>query len=312
MTIRTFQAGDDVAQVSIYNEAGADLPKFKPATIDEVRRRCRAPDFDPTTRFYAVVNDRPVGYIMFQPNGRLGFPWCRRGHEQQAEALLEHALTAMKQRGLRRAFSAYRGDWPLQRDFLIRHGFEQTHEMINYALDLVEMPTPAARPSAMISPLKPEDIPTILALGQGVLRITDSIELENYFFHNPYFPPDAAFVLRSKSDEVPVAIGMLVTHQSYAHPKQIDAAMPCFRLGAFGTEGMTTKRVNGLFSFLALDNRDLTPCGLDLLGYATNRLQATEVETFAAQVPSHAEHLVRFYKSLFRRQGSFPIFERDL
>jgi len=28
MTIRTYQPGDDVAQVSIYNEASADLPKF--------------------------------------------------------------------------------------------------------------------------------------------------------------------------------------------------------------------------------------------------------------------------------------------
>src|SRR5262249_51646942 len=34
MTIRTFQPGDDAVQVSIYNEAAADLPKFKPATID--------------------------------------------------------------------------------------------------------------------------------------------------------------------------------------------------------------------------------------------------------------------------------------
>ena len=35
MTIRTFQPGDDVAQVGIYNEAAGDLPKFKPATLDE-------------------------------------------------------------------------------------------------------------------------------------------------------------------------------------------------------------------------------------------------------------------------------------
>ncbi|MFO0846564.1 MAG: hypothetical protein U0797_30050 [Gemmataceae bacterium] len=105
---------------------------------------------------------------------------------------------------------------------------------------------------------------------------------------------------------------MLVTNAAYAHPKQLDAGMPCFRLGAFGTEGMTTKRVNGLFSFLAADGRDLSPCALDLLGYATNRLGETDVETFAAQVPSDAEHLARFYTSLFRRQGSFPVFEREL
>ena len=57
MEIRTFRPGDDAAQVSIYNEAAADLPKFKAATLDEVRRRSRAAEFDPSTRFVAVVID---------------------------------------------------------------------------------------------------------------------------------------------------------------------------------------------------------------------------------------------------------------
>ena len=89
MTIRTFQPGDEVAQVSIYNEAAGDLPKFKPATLDEVRRRLRDPDFDPATRFYAVADGRPVGYATFQPSGRVSFPWCRKGHEALAEPLLD-------------------------------------------------------------------------------------------------------------------------------------------------------------------------------------------------------------------------------
>ena len=33
----------------------------------------RAPDFDPATRFYAVANGRPVGYINYQLNGRISF-----------------------------------------------------------------------------------------------------------------------------------------------------------------------------------------------------------------------------------------------
>ena len=60
MTIRTFQPGDEIAQVSIYNEAAASLPKFTPATVDEVRRRIRAVDFDPSTRFYAIEDGVPV------------------------------------------------------------------------------------------------------------------------------------------------------------------------------------------------------------------------------------------------------------
>ncbi|MFO0846565.1 MAG: GNAT family N-acetyltransferase [Gemmataceae bacterium] len=162
MTIRTFQAGDDVAQVSIYNEAGAALPHFKPATVDDVRRRCRAPDFDPGTRFYAAPNGRPVGYVMFQPNGRVGFPWCRKGHEALAEPLLERALDAMRQRGLTRAFTAHRADWPAQHEFFLARGFRPKREMVNYVLDLVEMPTPAARPSSNIGPLRPADLPALL------------------------------------------------------------------------------------------------------------------------------------------------------
>ena len=42
------------------------------------------------------------------------------------------------------------------------------------------------------------------------------------------------------------------------------------------------------------------------------RLRQTEVSHLAAQVPSDAPHLLRFYQRLFRRQGSFPILERTL
>jgi hypothetical protein len=188
MTIRTFQPGDDIAQVSIYNEAAADLPKFKPATLDEVRRRCRDADFDPGTRFYAIPAGRPVGYASFQHNGRISFPWCRKGHEALAEPLLDSVLATMRQRGMRRAFAAYRSDWPVQRDFFLEHGFTQTREMINYVLDVVEMPTPAARTSSIgITPVTPADLPAVLELGSGVLRISDRAQLEAVLFRNPYF-----------------------------------------------------------------------------------------------------------------------------
>jgi hypothetical protein len=118
--------------------------------------------------------------------------------------------------------------------------------------------------------------------------------------------------MRGRSDGRPLAAALLVANPAYADPRQLDSAMPCFRLGAFGTEGLTTKRVNGLFSLLAADGRDVSPLGLDLLGHAALRLQDTEVESLAAQVGSDVPHLVRFYKQYFRRQGAFPIYERSL
>src|SRR5712671_4985841 len=111
MTIRTFQPGDELAQVSIYNEAAGSLTKFKPATVDEIRRRVRAADFDPGSRFYAIEDGVPVGYATFQPNGRISYPWCRKGKEEWAAPLFARLLETMKERGMSRAWAAYRGDW---------------------------------------------------------------------------------------------------------------------------------------------------------------------------------------------------------
>ena len=144
------------------------------------------------------------------------------------------------------------------------------------------------------------------------MRVPSSAELERYLFHNPYFTPEALFALRNQADGSASAVGILVTSPTYGNPKQVDPFMPCFRLGAFGTEGMQVKRLNGLFSFLAKGDRDVTSLGLDLMTQAAGRLQETDLECIAAQVPSDAPHLLRFYQRMFRRQGSFPVFERAL
>jgi hypothetical protein len=311
-TIRTFTAGDDAARVGIFNEAAVGLPKFKPALLDEIRRRNHAPDFDPNSQFFALVNGRPMAYALFQSNGRVSYPWCRKGHEALAEPLFERVLHDLKARGVKKAFAAYRGDWPVTRDFFLAHGFRHTHDMVNFVLDLADMPTPAAGAALTIAPLTREDLPGVIALAPGALRSSDPDFLERHFLYNPYFPPDAAFVLRGRGEGQVAAAGMLIANPAYADPYQLDAAMPCFRLGAFGTEGMTTKRINGLFSFLVPDGREVNPRGLDLLGYAAQALGDTDVATVAAQVSSAVPHLLRFYERYFRKQGSFPIFERDL
>src|SRR5262245_55319549 len=139
MAIRTFRLGDEVAQVGIYNEAAGELPKFKPATLDEVRRRNAAGDFDPATRFYAEVNGRVVGYAVFHTNWRVSFPWCRKGQEGQAEPLFSAVLQAMQARGMRQAFAAYRGDWPTVSDFFTARGFRLAREMVNFVIDLADL-----------------------------------------------------------------------------------------------------------------------------------------------------------------------------
>ena len=313
MNIRTYRPGDEAAQTAIYNEAAADLPRFKPASLEEVNRRHRARDFDPDARFFAEVDGRPVGYATFHANGRVNFPWCRTGHEQAAGPLFQRILQAMRDRRLKSAFAAYRSDWTAQKDFFQAHGFELVREMVNFVLDPADMPTRPGRRSNPLTALRREDIPALFEMGANVIRSPTPQELEQHLFKNPYFPPDSLFVLRSRTDDSPLAVGILVTDLTYADPNQVDAAMPCFRLGAFGTEGMQTKRLNGLFSFLSKDQRSVSPLALDLLGHATFQLEeAGGGGSLAAQVPSDVSYLLRFYHSYFRRQGSFPIFERAL
>jgi hypothetical protein len=311
MTIRTYQPRDEVAQVAVYNEAAAKLPKFKPATVEETRRRCLALDFDPDTRFYAEEAGQVVGYMTFYANGRVSYPWCRPGHEAQAEPLFEHVLAAMRARGMSTAFAAYRADWPEPLRFFEACGFTRRREMLNFLLDLIDLPTPAAPLRKATRPLRREDVPAVLATGAGIVRARTAPELERHLFENPYFPAESAFVLPG-AGPTPAAVAVLVDNPAYADPTQIDSAMPCFRLGAFGTEGMQTKRIHGVFSFLAADDRQLIPRGLDLLGHSAFRLDRSETSIVAAQVPSDATHLVGFYERFFRKQGSFPILERAL
>jgi len=312
VTIRPFQPGDEPTQAAIYNTAAAALPKFKPGGVQEVQRRTRARDFDPTSRFYAEVGGKVVGYSTIQPNGRVGYPWCLPGHEQHAEPLFAAALAGLKQRGVKRAFAAYRGDWPAINQFFLERGFRQAREMVNFLMNFRDMPTPAARPASTITPVTPADLPAIQALGTGVLRVATAAELEQHWFSNPYFRPEVLFALRSRPT-APAAVGILIDEPTYADPRALDSDMPCFRLGAFGTEGMTAKRIKGLFSFLAADDRSLPGLGMDLLGHAANRLRIDDdLECFAAQVPSDAPGLLAFYQRHFQRQGGFPVLEREL
>jgi hypothetical protein len=311
VTIRPYQTGDEHSQVAIYNAAAASLPKFKPATLPEVQRRIRTRDFDPGTRFYAEANGKVVGYCTIQPNGRISYPWCLPGHEAHAEPLLRAALAGLAQRGVQRPFTAYRGDWPAINQFFLDHGFRQAREMVSFVLNFLDMPTPSVRPANAISPLQRTDVPAVLALGAGVLQLTNAQALEKYLFANPYFPASALFALRSAPGSAPLAVGIFVTEATYADPRVIDANMPCFRLGAFGSEGMSTKRVKGLFSFIARPDRALPGYGMDLLGYAATHVGIDEdLECCATQVPSDAPALLSFYQRFFQRQGSFPVLER--
>jgi hypothetical protein len=313
VSIRTFERGDEAVQVAIYNEGAGRLPRFKPANVEEVSRRAGAPEFDPSARFFALEGGQAVAYAAFNSNGRVSYPWCRKGHEHLAGPLFQHAMEEMANRGCRKAFAAYRADWPEVINFFRQRGFTVAREMVNFILDMVDLPTIPARTNTSVTALKRADVPAIFKLAPHVICCESPAELERHLFDNPHFPPTSVFVLRSGSGDALRGVGILVRNASFADPKAVDANMPCFRLGAFGTEGMQTKRINGLFSFLCRDDAQCGGIVVDLMEHASSLAQDYEdIATLAAEVPSTAPNWLRFYEMNWRRQGSFPVLERKL
>ena len=58
-----------------------------------MKRRTRARGFDPAARFYAEENGQIVGYCVLEPDqGRISYPWCKKGFESAAPLLFDAAL----------------------------------------------------------------------------------------------------------------------------------------------------------------------------------------------------------------------------
>jgi hypothetical protein len=311
VNIRTFQPGDERTQAVLYNVAAFAMPGFRPATEDDVRKRTRARGFDPDTRFYAEEGGQVVGYCTLDPaQQRVSAPWCKPGFEAAGPPLFEAVLVAARERGLAKVLAAYRRDWEPVIEFLAGNGFVQVREVINYLTDPVDLPTVATRAGPSVRRLRPADLPAVAELGQGVIRLPAD-KLERHFFANPYIPAEAFLVLVGRDSETLAAVGLGLESSVYADVKAVDPLAPCWRLGAFGSEGLATKRVNGLFSFVAKPE-NAVPAGLGLLSEASQEMTEGTVTTIAAQCPSDAAHLVGFYARYFREQGRFPVFERTL
>ncbi|MGE3807405.1 MAG: hypothetical protein AB7K24_22295 [Gemmataceae bacterium] len=310
MKIRTFKPGDESTQAALFNEAAAHLPKYKAASADDIKRRTQDQDYDPSTHLFAEEGGQVVGYCSFLTNGRIGYPWCKKGQEAAAAPLFQAALAGMKQRGLTTAFAAYRADWKEILTFFEQQGFQKVRDVVNYLLDLLDMPTRSTGPIGL-QPLTLADLPALVQMAPKALRTHDLAALEKHYFHNPYFQPDSTFVLRAR-DGTPAGIGILIQNSDYAEPRSVDANMPCFRLGSFGSEGLPAKRMDGLFSLLTSDKKESTAQALALLEHAAQKQEDRDESTLVAQCYSDAGHLASFYNRYFRKQGSFPVYEKKL
>lgn len=312
MKIRTFQPGDERTQAAIFNAAAFALPGFKPALEEDVKKRTRARGFDPATRFYAVDGGQVLGYCTIEPaQGRISFPWCKKGFESAAGTLLDSALQSARERGLTSVFTAYRRDWEPVLGYFESKGFQKSREIVNFTTSPLDLPTIANRGGIPIRRLQRGDIPALAEMGRGLLRLPVE-KLESYFFANPYYPVEAIKVLEDRGGGPPVAIGIGLESPTWADAKNVDPFAPCFRMGAFGTEGLHAKRVNGLFSYLVSKPEHALPAGLAMLNDASQEMTEGSVSTICGQCPTDVPHLLTFYMRYFKEQGRFPIYERTL
>jgi hypothetical protein len=309
MIIRNCLPGDAEHEARVYNSVASRLPGFSPITSEEVRRATGCRGVEAGTRFYAEESGTVVGFAWFEPSGRVHFPWCLPGHERMAHPLMASVFRALGERRVVRAFAACRGDWADQIEFFEDHGFDQVREMVNFTQSIGDLPTMFQRPGLDVGPIRPSDLPGIEALVPGLLRLHGA-PLARHLIDNPNLPGDALYVLRK--DGVPRGVGLLVDDVAFADVETLDARSPIFRFGAFGTEGLPTKKVNGLFSFLAAAGKEAQLIGQDLLWYGTSRMETNTFEMLAAQVPSDVPHLLNFYERYFQKQGSFPVLEREV
>jgi ribosomal protein S18 acetylase RimI-like enzyme len=308
MQIRTYQPGDEQVQAEIYNAATQALPKFKPATAEEIARRYRAGDPDPQARFYAVAGGQVVGYIVFNANGRLSYPWCLPHAQAARQPLLEAALAEMHRRGLPEAWAAYRADWAEPLAFLKEHGFQAVREMVNYIAPLSRLPADPVPADLSLGPLGPAEVAQARELWGSLFATADVSRLKAFYLKNEYFTPASGFIVRDARTGRLLGLALAITDPRYADPTLVDPAMPCFRLGTLGTETERHKRINGLFSCAFADER----AGTVLLTEAARRFAAAGLAHAAAQAPSDQPALVAFYDRSFQRQGSFPILARRL
>ena len=153
-----------------------------------------------------------------------------------------------------------------------------------------------------------DDLAQLAAVAPRFFSGIEPHSLEAFFWENPHYNfSESLFSLKERRTGRVLGACLLVISDRFADPGKIDAAMPCFRLGAFGTERERHKRVNGLFSCVFADEAEGE---LLLAAPDWERARRAGLTHVATQAPSDAVALCAFYDRIFQRQGAFPILSR--
>jgi mycothiol synthase len=134
LKIRAFVQGEDEAiWLTMRNESFTEYDDFRPGTMEDIKIWEKSPEFDPVGLYIAEVEDKPVGCIQAhvdrERKEKKGFvqglcvipAYRRRGI---GRALLETALSSLRERGMETAQAWSRDDKPAAKHLLESIGFQ--------------------------------------------------------------------------------------------------------------------------------------------------------------------------------------------
>ncbi len=312
-TIRSFTTGDDAARVGIFNEAAAGLPKFKPATLDEIRRRTHGRDFDPAD---AVLRrgQRAAAGIRYVSDQRARF--ASPGAARAANASPNRCSSASSgdedswsQAHLRRLSRRLDGQttssWPMA------SATRTTWSTSYWTWPTCRRLRPATAPGISAADARmtyPPWLPlcrTRWAL--PIWRPWNATSCTTRTFHP--MPPSS---LRGKTEGQLAAAGILIVNPAYADPTQVDCGHAVFPARGVRHRRNDDEAHQWPVQFPDAGRPRCQPARPRPARLCLADAGDTDVSTVAAQVSSAVPHLLRFYERYFRKQGSFPIFEREL
>ena len=314
MTIRTFQAGDDAAQGRIYNEAAGRPAAVQARDAGRAAPPARGPDFDPGTRFFAW-RGRPARRLRHVPRQRpRQLPLVPQGPRGGAPSRSSRpSSTRCAGAAIAGAFAAYRADWPAAARVLRRPRLRARRARWSIRHRHRRHADAVGPLASHITPLTPADVPAVLRPGRASCAADDRRRARG-----------------STSSTTPTsrrrrcsccAAAAATSRRRRGAGRRVAGATPTpagrSRHALLPPRGVRHRGADPSASTACSASSPPTRatcrrCALDLLGHATQRLQDTEVETLAAQVPSDAPHLLRFYKRSSAGRGVSRVFERPL
>jgi len=154
--IKTFEEKfiDEQARIGI--DATKQWIGYRQTPAEELRKTYSAPDFDSSTRFYALMNGALVGFMTTSIGGGAGdktavmrLPLVKKGHEPAEKLLMDYATKALRERRVVLVATEVAKGWGSWEALLKKYSFEDAGissyivDKTISSLNVSSLPTPA-------------------------------------------------------------------------------------------------------------------------------------------------------------------------